>query len=235
LEIRYLWKSWENGKLKMLVMDLNKPLVADEVKEDREELLVSYFCHNLHSHNYYAFKYFLCELLNFANVVGQIYFMDMFLGGEFTTYGSDVVRFQDLEPEERVDPMAKVFPKVTKCTFHTYGASGTVQNHDGLCVLPLNIVNEKIMVFLWFWFVVVAVFSGLALVYRALVVALPPVRGWLLRYRSSRLNVDDVDEINAKCRVGDWFLLYLIGKSMDPLIFEEFVHDLAGVLKGEHV
>jgi len=47
-----------------------------------------------------------------VNVLGQIYFMDVFLGGEFTTYGSDVVRMSELEPGQRTDPMARVFPKV---------------------------------------------------------------------------------------------------------------------------
>ena len=45
---------------------------------------------------------------------------------------------------------------MTKCTFHKFGPSGTVQAFDGLCVLPLNIINEKIYVFLWFWFVTLA-------------------------------------------------------------------------------
>ena len=46
------------------------------------------------------------------NVLGQIYFMDMFLGGEFTTYGADVVSMSELEPDQREDPMSRVFPKV---------------------------------------------------------------------------------------------------------------------------
>ena len=53
-----------------------------------------------------------------------------------------------------------MFPKVTKCTFHKFGPSGTVERFDGLCVLPLNIINEKIYVFLWFWFIIVSVVSG---------------------------------------------------------------------------
>ena len=47
--------------------------------------------------------------------------------------------------------------QITKCTFHKFGASGSVQKFDGICVLPLNIINEKIYVFLWFWFVILAV------------------------------------------------------------------------------
>ena len=34
--------------------------------------------------------------------------------------------------------------QVSKCTFHKYGVSGTIEKHDALCVLPLNIINEKV-------------------------------------------------------------------------------------------
>ena len=54
-------------------------------------------------------RFFICEVLNFINVVGQIYFVDFFLGGEFSTYGRDVFRMTEMEPEDRIDPMAKVF------------------------------------------------------------------------------------------------------------------------------
>ena len=53
-------------------------------------------------------RFFICEVLNFINVVGQIYFVDFFLGGEFSTYGRDVFRMTEMEPEDRIDPMAKV-------------------------------------------------------------------------------------------------------------------------------
>ena len=31
--------------------------------------------------------------------------------------------------------------RMTKCTFHKYGTSGNIENHDVLCILPLNIGN----------------------------------------------------------------------------------------------
>lgn len=83
--------------------------------------------------------------------VEHFFFFSRFLGYEFTTYGTKVVAFSEQEFGSRHDPMDEVFPKVAKCTFHKYGASGTVETHDGLCVLPLNIFNEKIYIFLWFW------------------------------------------------------------------------------------
>ena len=105
---RYLWKAWEGGKIKSLMADLNFIIIDEETKNKRKKILVDYFVNNLHDHNFYAFKFFFCEFLNLINVIGQIYFMDYFLGGEFTTYGSDVIGMTWMEPEERVDPMSKV-------------------------------------------------------------------------------------------------------------------------------
>lgn len=225
---RYIWKTWEGGRIKALMLDLNCPIVSEENKEHHKKLLVDYLTTSLHTHNIYAVRFFMCEFLNLVNVVAQIVFMDYFLEGEFSTYGLDVLKFTELEPEDRIDPMARVFPKVTKCTFHKYGPSGTIQKLDGLCVLPLNIVNEKIYVFLWFWFLFVAVFSCLNLVYRVAVVTLPNFRLLLLQARLRFLaSMDELETITNKCQIGDWFVLHQLSKNIDPLIFKEVVSDLA--------
>ena len=41
------------------------------------------------------------------------------------------------------------------------------QNHDALCLLPLNIVNEKIYLCMWVWLIFLAAASGLAVIYRS--------------------------------------------------------------------
>jgi len=152
--------------------------------------------------------------------------MDFFLGGEFTTYGTDVLSMTELQQEERDDPMSRVFPKVTKCTFHKFGPSGTVERFDGLCVLPLNIINEKIYVFLWFWFILVSVVSGFQVIYRLVTLTVPTSREMLLRTRSRLSHQYQVESICRKARNGDWFLLYQLGKNIDPLIFREFIDAL---------
>ena len=87
------------------------------------------------------FRFFICEVLNLLNVSLQVYLIDSMLGGEFSTFGinvchaqyfnstsySQVLSFAMLDDEERTDPMARIFPKITKCTFNNFGASGTVQ------------------------------------------------------------------------------------------------------------
>lgn len=230
---RYVWKLWEGGRIKSLVMDLNQPIIEQEIKEERTKLLIDYFAANLHTQNFYAVRFFLCELFNLINVFGQMYFMDWFLGGEFSTYGLDVWRFSDLEPENRVDPMARVFPKITKCTFHKFGPSGSIVNLDGLCVLSLNILNEKIYMFLWFWFMLLSIVSAIHMVYRLVIIFSPSVRALLLRARSRLVSQDEIDLITKKCQIGDWFVLYQMGKNINPVVFKEFLSEFAERLDGK--
>merc|ERR1719309_1021056 len=82
--------------------------------------------------------------------------------------------------------MSRIFPRVTKCTFHKFGPSGRLMRRDALCVLPVNIINEKIYVFLWFWLLVLLAVTGLVLVYSAFLLIAPSVRNMLLRSRAAQ-------------------------------------------------
>ena len=61
------------------------------------------------------------------------------------------------------------FFRLTKCTFHKFGSSGELEKHDALCILPLNIFNEKIYIFLWFWMLGLVGLTSIVVLYR-----LPP-------------------------------------------------------------
>lgn len=77
---------------------------------------------------HWASKMVFCEILNLLNVLLQIYFTHIFLSRQFLNLGIDFLRddFQGM-----MDTLDVVFPKVTKCHFHKYGASGSIQKHDG--------------------------------------------------------------------------------------------------------
>merc|ERR1711997_1100383 len=182
-------------------------------RADRIAFIKKYFKESMKSHGPYAMKFFFCELLCLINVIGQMYFTDRFLGYTFMTYGSDVFAMTFGDPEGRSDPMNVVFPKVTKCPFHKYGPSGTVTRHDGLCILALNIINEKIYVFLWFWFVGVAIMSALAIIYRMLIILTPSMRVNAIMarnlYQVDKSIVEDVLNCPRHSwvdKVGDYFI-----------------------------
>ena len=134
----YLWKIFEDKKMDKITSGLRGKTFNKDGKREMTEHLINYLWETRGMHNRYAFSYFFCDLLNFVNVIGQMYFVNFFLGGVFMTYGPDVLNFINMEDEDREDPMMTVFPRVTKCSFHNYGASGTIQKHDALCVLGDN-------------------------------------------------------------------------------------------------
>lgn len=104
--------------------------------------------------------------------------------------------------------MIEVFPRVTKCTFHKFGASGTIQKLDALCVLALNILNEKIYIFLWFWFIILAIMSGLAMLYSTAIVLMPSTRETILKKRFKFGTPTTVSALIRKTQVRYFFLLF---------------------------
>ncbi|XP_045771795.1 innexin inx2-like [Maniola jurtina] len=232
---RYLWKMWEGGRLKGLADKLAGPLVSKIWAEHKRAELVSYLTYtNLYTHNMYALRYAFCEILNLVNVVGQIFLLDVFLGGAFRNYGAAVAAFTHVPkvPKnfldfEAVNPMDLYFPKLTKCWFRSYGPSGTMQLKDRLCVLPLNIVNEKIFVFLWFWLIFLALVSAMAVLFRILVISMPPIRTLLIMSQLRFVKRKVISRIVKHFSFGDWFVLYLLGKNVNPLIYKDLIIEVS--------
>lgn len=230
---RYLWKLWEGGRVKNLVLGLNSPILPKKDKDANKALLVEYLTTHMTHHKMYIAYYVVCEILNFGNIIGQMYLLDTFLGGEFTTFGVEVLKFTEMEDENRIDPMIRIFPRMSKCTFHRYGPSGDVQKHDALCILPLNIINEKIYIFIWFWFVILAILSGLILVYRFFTAVSPRVRFMMLKSRARLSDRQVIESVMHYAGFGDWFIIYLLTKNLDPLHMRDVLKDLSKELEQE--
>lgn len=212
----------------MLVVDLNSPVINEALQTNQKTLLVDYFNDHLNEHTLYMVQYILCEMLNAVNVIGQLYLLTLFLGNGFIQYGMDVLWYSGEDAEMRVDPMARMFPTLAKCSFNKYGPSGSIQVFDGLCVLPLNIFNEKIFVFLWFWFLIVAYFSVANIFYRMAVITCPYMRIWLLSTKTNfQVSKENVWKVCRRLSISDWFVLNLVGKNVSVNLFKEIITDLS--------
>ena len=112
-----MWKTWEGGKIRLLLQDLDSQILHTdrETTHTKREVIVNYIHMNLRTHNEYVYKFVFCEFLNLVNIFGQLFLMNEFFNGHFTIYGWDVLTFARTEPQNRFDPMAKIFPKMTKC------------------------------------------------------------------------------------------------------------------------
>uniref|UniRef100_T1GB50 Innexin n=1 Tax=Megaselia scalaris TaxID=36166 RepID=T1GB50_MEGSC len=207
----WIWKNWENGKVR----------IVTEAKSS------SIFVGSFKTHNGYSFGYFFCELLNFLNVILNMFMVDKFLGGTFLKYGTEVIKFSNMQQENRTDPMIEIFPRLTKCTFHKYGPGGSLQNHDTLCLLALNILNEKIYVFLWFWFYVLMGLSACTIIYSGIVIMLPTSREKIIkrRFRSDH-NKMNIKELVRRLDIGDFLLVHLIGQNINVNSYSDIITDL---------
>ena len=90
--------------------------------------------------------------------------------------------------------------------------------------MPLNIVNEKIYLFMWFWMIILAVASGFAVLYRLVCIFIPGVRTFMLSKHTNRWSV-----VANACRsrpYGDWFILRQMSKNVEEEVFDYFLEHL---------
>ncbi|RWS20903.1 innexin inx1-like protein [Leptotrombidium deliense] len=217
----YLWKLWEGGLIKTISTGMQIAIFTDEEKGRKKKIILDYLCRNLTHYKFYALKYFFCEFLCVLNIIFQLWFTNWLFDGEFIDYGINVLNYARSEREDRINPMVFVFPRMTKCRFHTYGYSGDVQHHDALCMLPLNVVNEKIYIMLWFWFFFLLILVSLLCLYRLAILPVTRFRAYFLSARCRLSRQRDLRNICQHGNIGDWFLLYMLGNNLDPLIMKE--------------
>lgn len=185
-----------------------------------------YLRRNRGHHQMYALFYAFAELGNLVNVIIQVVLTDYFLDNSFTTYGFSVFQLTLQRPYERDDRLARVFPTVTACRMATGGvAFGRVQ-HDILCILPINILNEKLYIVLWFWFVLVLISSIFCLLYRLMTLS-GDFRVYMmqqkLREKAARASAAAICRHN---NYGEWFLIYKLSQNMDTVSYQFLIEDI---------
>ncbi|CAG2114964.1 unnamed protein product [Medioppia subpectinata] len=214
---RWVWKSWESGTMAQ-ILSKSKTYAVERLNYDQK------------SNQSYATRYMFCLILALFNVCIQALIINSVVGGEFLTYGSNVFNFITDEPEKRRDEMAKVFPRMAKCQFRKYGSSGSIQTFDALCILPLNMYNEKIFVFLWFWFILVAtLLLGSILVKFALLFS-QKCRNLYVKV-VFHYNINGYENLYQKLDFGELIILILIKESKGQLYSREVLQDLLELYK----
>ena len=105
--------------------------------------------------NYLTTAYIFVKFLYMSNAVGQLFMLDMFLGHDFHLYGIYIIerlmRGLDWTASDR-------FPRVTLCDFEIRHQA-RIHSYVVQCVLTINLFNEKIFIFIWFWYVFVAMMT----------------------------------------------------------------------------
>jgi len=103
--------------------------------------------------SYLVLLYLLVKLLYILNVFLQFFLLDTVLTTQFETYGFDVMGGAISDTDWTLTPRVP-FPRVTLCDFQVRRL-GNVHRYTVQCTLPINLYNEKIFLFLWFWLIFV--------------------------------------------------------------------------------
>jgi len=151
-----LWSNWEGKQVQTLMNQAQSYFSSQSTLTGTEEKtpeIFNYFLskHRVGQQNSYFWKLVACEFLNLLTTVSQILMTNFLLGFSFSqivNQATEVLSIRD--PISRNDSIAELFPTVTKCLFNTYGPSGSIQTNDALCVLPFNVIHEKIYILMWY-------------------------------------------------------------------------------------
>lgn len=208
------------------------------VMEKVIDKFVHYFRATMHRNQWYFAKYIICEVLNFFFIFLNFIFTDKFLQGRFRYYGVEAVQYYFLTQAERrvtVSPFCAAFPTEVSCVIPNIGAAGGEQNHNGLCILTQNIINEKIYLAIWFYLVFVFIVSAFYMCYRALSLFFPQLRMWGILSRVANSRDDELEKATRyvlnRCYLGDWFLLNQLSKNVNIYFFRAFIKELKMDLK----
>uniref|UniRef100_A0A7E4UUP8 Innexin n=1 Tax=Panagrellus redivivus TaxID=6233 RepID=A0A7E4UUP8_PANRE len=137
---------------------------------------------------YLVILYLFTKLLYVLNVILQFVILNAFLGPQYTFWGVGIL--QDLI-NGREWTESGHFPRVTLCDFNVR-VLGNIHRWTVQCVLMINMFNEKIFLFFWFWFLLVGVLSVLSLVYWLFATAIGDWRiGFVSKYLRCTSAVSD--------------------------------------------
>lgn len=180
--------------------------------------------------NYLVGLYILTKLLFIINLIGQLFLLDAFLGQNFHLYGIEVLNAVRHGVDWTESPR---FPRITMCDFKVRRL-GNVQRYSVQCVLPINLFNEKIYLFIWFWMVFVCILTCLSLVSWILRLAFRSDRHRYIRKHLRLMDRIERDQdkkvastfVDNYLRQDGVFVMRLVGHNTNAITVTEFVCSL---------
>ncbi|KAL3114510.1 hypothetical protein niasHT_011639 [Heterodera trifolii] len=119
---------------------------------------------------YVSLLYVCIKLLYLGNVASQFYLLNSFIGGDYQFWGLEVLKSL-LNGQNWQD--SAIFPRISLCDIQIRRL-GDTPRYTLQCHLRINTYNEKIYLFIWWGFGLVAILTTINFVYYLFVLLLFP-------------------------------------------------------------
>lgn len=108
------------------------------------------------------FTYIFIKFVYLANAIGQLYLMTTFLGfnSSMTSFGFAIASYMANGQDWNE---TRIFPRVSYCYLGNVRHLGANNKYVAQCALPVNMLNEKLYIFLWFWTTIVIFCTALSI------------------------------------------------------------------------
>uniref|UniRef100_A0A914QT18 Innexin n=1 Tax=Panagrolaimus davidi TaxID=227884 RepID=A0A914QT18_9BILA len=182
--------------------------------------------------------YLMIKFLYLINCFGQLFMLDKFLGGNYLTWGFetliDVAQGQSWKESE-------MFPRVILCDFEVRKLAN-IQNYTVQCVIMMNMINEKLYLFLYCWLLLVGIVTLCNFVYYIVILCLPYFRTSfiLLNVNKSHRSFHDFSRKEFRRFVHDFLrpdgvlLLQFIRQHAGGRVTYDLVNELLRIFKGRY-
>ncbi|GAB6033207.1 hypothetical protein CHUAL_012812 [Chamberlinius hualienensis] len=226
-----IWKQVESSETANMSSGFQLPIareietsnpMSDDERERGLNLIAEYINKKWSSQSWSSrpWKYLLCIFINSANVLLQVYLLMFFVKINHISDSWEVYRNFGTHYAERNDTMITVFPRVTKCIFHQFGAGGSVQTHDIMCMLPFNVYSEIFFSAAMVWFYLLTAVSILHFLLWFFVLVSSPLRKTLScapvihMFPRNKHMIDWHRNLDIKLK--NWFMMWLLCKNIHP-------------------
>jgi len=217
-----VWKYCEGGKLGKLLVKVSSDPLTESPLEEQVRGVGQFLARNTGWYTSYASKMFFCQLGILVISVAQMYLLDWVFNGNYFSIGIDADYTW-----EHYRVVEQIFPLVSTCEMKYIGPAGQPATDSGLCVLAINILNQKIFLIFWYLALILITLTTIKIVVDILLFFVPTLRKLVLRMHARRVPVYALTWVHNNTGYGQFVLLMLIAKNLDGAQFETLINILA--------